>query len=275
MSLKNSIKLVGVDLDGTLLTDDKTLCDGTVDMINSLSKRGIHFVPITGRPFSGIPTCIKEIDKIEYAITSNGSQIIEMKSEKSIFSFPISNEKTLEIINILEADDCMYEAFADNVGYIKKEEFEQHKKRFSGTPFGEYLFASRRVVPSIKALFDGTEKQADEIFILCDSAEIRDNLARKMDKISGIQLCLIADKFLEITKENVDKGEALATLCNHLCIDLGNTIAFGDGENDLQFLTRAGVAVAMENAVPCVKEKADIITKSNNNNGVLEILRQI
>lgn len=271
----NNIKLVGVDLDGTLLDDNKELTPELVEIIKELSKNGVHIVPITGRPLSGVPRCIREIEEIEYAITSNGSQITDVRTGKALFSFPIDNKTANEIIDILEQEDCMYEVFADSVGYIKQEEYDHHKKRFAGTPFGEYLFESRRVTPSIKKLFSTSSKDADEVFILCNDEEIRNSIADKMRKINDIQLCLIADKFLEITNKGTDKGNALEALCNHLNIDLQNTIAFGDGENDLQFLEKAGIAVAMANAVDEVKQKADIITKSNNDNGVYEILKQL
>lgn len=274
MDLKN-IRLVGVDLDGTLLNDDKELTEELKNAIKKLTDKGIYFVPITGRPLSGIPDCIREIDEIEFAITSNGSQITNLRTDTAIFSFPIDNKTTNEIIDILENENCMYEVFADSVGYIKQEEYDSHKKRFSGTPFGEYLFQSRRVTPSIKELFSSTDKEADEIFILCENEEDRNRIAYQMAQIKSIQLCLIADKFLEITKKNVDKGNALETLCKHFKIKLEDTIAFGDGENDLQFMEKAGIAIAMENAVDEVKQKADFITKSNNDNGVYEILKQI
>ena len=86
---------------------------------------------------------------------------------------------------------------------------------------------------------------------------------------------MLADRFLEITKAGTDKGTALQMLCKHLGIGLNEVIAFGDGENDLQFLQKAGTAVAMGNAVDCVKEMADIITDTNDNNGVEKALKDL
>ena len=64
-------------------------------------------------------------------------------------------------------------------------------------------------------------------------------------------------------------------LCNHLKIGLDKVIAFGDGENDLQFLNKAGTAVAMGNATDSVKSQADIVTDTNNNQGVLKALKNL
>lgn len=270
-----NIKFVGVDLDGTLLRDDKTLCPSAEEIINSLAKRGIYFVPITGRPYSGIPDCVKKLDAVEYIISSNGARILNSKTDEELFSFALSNEKTMELISILRDADCMFEAFADNVGYVEKELYDYYVREFKGTPIGDYIFSSRKITDSIEGLFEGTGKQADEIFIDCRTPQVRADILKRIEGVEGIQHCSLGDRFLEITKKGTDKGEAMAVLCDYLGVDLKDTIAFGDGENDLQFLEKAGFSVAMENAFPCVKEKADIITKSNNDNGVCEILKLI
>lgn len=275
MDLKNKIKLIGVDLDGTLLRDDKSLCDGAHKVIVSAAQRGMYVVPITGRPFSGIPDCIRNIDEIKYIISSNGAQIIHAESGESIFSFPLSNEKCNEIIDIFSRTDCMFEAFADNVGYIEQDVYDYYVKTYMGTPVGDYIFSSRRVTESIPALFRGTGRTADEMFAICKNTQIRAELAAVLDKIDGIQYCMLGDRFIEVTKKGTDKGEALEVLCDFLGVSLSQTIAFGDGENDLQFLKKAGIAVAMANAFDSVKAHADIIAKSNNDNGVCEIIKML
>ncbi|MFR5876849.1 MAG: Cof-type HAD-IIB family hydrolase [Eubacterium sp.] len=275
MNLKNKIKLIGVDLDGTLLRDDKSLCDGAEEIIRAAAGRGIYIVPITGRPFSGIPECIRDIKEIKYIISSNGAQIINAESEKSIFSFPLSNKKSNEIIDILGRTDCMFEAFADNVGYIEQNVYDYYVKTYKGTPVGEYIFSSRRVTESISALFKGTDRTADEIFAICKSEQVRTELVTVLDRIDDIQYCRLGDRFIEVTKKGTDKGEALEALCGYLGLSLSQTMAFGDGENDLQFLKKAGIAVAMANAFDGVKAHADIIAKSNNDNGVCEIIGKL
>lgn len=275
MIQNRNIKFVGVDLDGTLLRDDKTLCDGAEKLINSLAERGIHFVPITGRPYSGIPGCVKRLDAVEYIISSNGAKIMEAKTDRELFSFSLSNNKTLELISIMRNNNCMFEVFADHVGYAEKELYDYYVREFTDTPIGDYIFSSRKITPSLEALFEGTDRQADEVFIDCRNPQARDDILKSIAGVSGISHCSLGDRFLEILKQGTDKGEAMAVLCDYLGVGLEETIAFGDGENDLQFLEKAGVAVAMENAFPCIKEKADIITKSNNDNGVCEILKLI
>lgn len=99
--MTDRIKLIGIDLDGTFLKDDKTLCDGAADTIRRAAEAGICTVPITGRPFSGIPQCIRDIDEIKYVICSNGSEIIDFKSGKSIYSSTLDNETVNKILAVL------------------------------------------------------------------------------------------------------------------------------------------------------------------------------
>ena len=230
---------------------------------------------ITGRPFSGIPQCIRDIDEIKYVICSNGSEIIDFKSGKSIYSSTLDNETVNKILAVLNQRGCLYEVFADGYGYIDKAVYGFYKEKYTGTVIGEYIFSSRKECDSTAALFTSADKTADEVFIICNDDEDRRKIKAEFESFDNVQFCLLADRFLEITKKGTDKGAALKKICEHLKIDTAQTIAFGDGENDLQFLEVAGTAVAMANAVDSVKQKADIVTKSNNENGVCTVLNDL
>lgn len=270
-----SIKLVGVDLDGTFLRDDKTISPSAGKITEQLYNRGILLVPITGRPLNGVPQCIRDIPQIEYIICSNGAQLIDLKSGKSLCSYTISNKKSNEIIRLLQNTDCFFEAFADGVGYVEPMVYKYYEEAYKNTVLWDYIYTSRQLVDSVAALFDGTGRCADEFFITCKSNEVRNKLKAELTESGGIQLCELGDCFIEITRIGTDKGNALAALCDMLKIDVKDTIAFGDGENDMQLMQRAGIAVAMHNAHICIKQKADIIAKSNNDDGVVEILEKI
>lgn len=273
--LPRQIKLIGADLDGTLLNDDKQLCAGAADTIRKAVHSGIHFVPITGRPLSGIPECIRNFKEIEYLICSNGAQIIRNETGESLFSFAIPNDTCRQLIGIFRSLGCMFEPFADGVGYCEEHIFEYYKATYADTVIADYIFSSRKVVPAIEPLFADGTREADEFFINCTAPEIRTALERILDKMPALQYCNLGDRFMEITKKGTDKGEALAKICALLGVDLQNTVAFGDGENDLLFLEKAGIAVAMENAFPSVKEKADMVAESNNHNGVCKIIERL
>lgn len=271
----NEIKLIGTDLDGTLLCDDKTLSAATINALQKAYCKGIHIVPITGRPLQGVPKCVRELEQIEYIIASNGASIYDVKNGKEIYSFAIDSKKSRTLIDEMRKLDCMFEPFADGVGYTEQYVFDYYMDVFKGTPLEDYFTSSRRICSSYEELFDGKSRRADELFINCSAPEIRCKVIDVTHKIGGLQYCNLGDRFIEITRLGTDKGNALRAICNHLGVDIKNTVAFGDGENDLQFLQAAGTAVAMENAFPIIKQNADIIAKSNNNDGVADIIFQI
>lgn len=271
----NQIRLAGLDLDGTLLKNDKTLSERTVTALKNAYKNGITLVPVTGRPLSGIPECITSLDEIRYVISTNGAQITDIKNGASVYSSPIENASALEIICEAEKRNLSYEVFADGVGYIENEVMQKYMQVYAGTPVGEYILASRQIVADVKALFAEKKKSADEIFIVCENKNERNALAKSLEKYSAVQLCLLEDCFLEVTKKGTDKGRSLEILCDYLNIPIEFAAAFGDGENDVSFLRAAGVAVAMGNASEKLKALADITAPSNENDGVAAILEKI
>ena len=270
-----SIDLIATDLDGTLLNDGKQLTAETVRALQAAREKGIHIVPITGRPFRGVPQCVRELDSIEYIITSNGANIYDVKSGALLFSYAIDSKKSLLLIDGLRRLDCMFEPFADGAGYTEQHIFDFYIATFTGTPLEDYFFSSRIICNSYEELFDGKSREADEFFVNCKTPEIRESVIALADEIGGLQHCTLGDRFVEITKAGTDKGAALRAICSWLDVDINNTIAFGDGENDLRLLQSAGTAVAMENGFGCIKEHADIVAKSNNENGVAKVIFEI
>lgn len=268
-------KMIGLDLDGTLLKDDKSIDAKTKEYLETLSANGVHIVPITGRPLSGVPDCVRNIKGVDYIISNNGSKTVLNSTNETLFSLAMDNATSKRVIESVRQTGAIFEVFLNHYGYCEKFVFDHYKEVYTGTVLGDYIFSSRKQVDSLLTLFDDKNAEADEIFIICKDNDDREIIKAQTDKISGIQYCMLADRFLEITKNGTDKGTALEMLCNHLKIGLDKVIAFGDGENDLQFLNKAGTAVAMGNATDSVKSQADIVTDTNNNQGVLKALKNL
>lgn len=268
-------KMIGLDLDGTLLKDDKSIDTKTKEYLETLSANGVHIVPITGRPLSGVPDCVRNIKGVDYIISNNGSKTVLNSTNETLFSLAMDNTTSKRVIEAVRQTGAIFEVFLNHYGYCEKFVFDHYKEVYTGTVLGDYIFSSRKQVDSLMTLFDDKSAEADEVFIICKDNDDREIIKARTDKISGIQYCMLADRFLEITKNGTDKGTALELLCNHLKIKLDKVIALGDGENDLQFLNKAGTAVAMGNASDSVKAQADIITDTNNNQGVLKALKNL
>lgn len=275
MELKNKISLVGVDLDGTLLRNDKTISEETKKAVKSAFERGITVVPVTGRPLCGIPQFILDMPEIRYVISTNGARITDIKADKTVYESPLSEEKTAQLIEY--ATDCGYdfEAFAEGIGYIEPALMKKHLEAYGNSPIADYIKTSRKTVESIKEFFEKTEKCADEIFITLSDRAKRDELFEKMSPDREIQLCCLEQRFLEVTKKGTDKGTAFNYLREMLGIDKNATAAFGDNDNDTLFLKSAAVSFVMGNAADKLKKSADIIAPSNEDDGVAFILNKM
>lgn len=272
MTLENKILLVGIDLDGTLLRNDKTISERTAKSLINAAERGIHIVPVTGRPLSGIPKCITDLGVCDYAITTNGAVITRLKTGECIYSAPIEHEKAVIIMSELEKNKIDYETFADGAGYLKPSLMAKYHEKYGGSPVGEYIRLSRKVFEDPLDEFKKQRKCADEIFIICESSHQRELLAAEFRKNMDVQICLLEDTFLEITRRGTDKGCAFDFLRKHLGILSQNTAAFGDNANDLALLEAAGVSVAMGNASDYVKQRADMVADTNEKDGVAKLL---
>lgn len=275
MELKNKISLVGVDLDGTLLRNDKTISEETKKAVKSAFERGITVVPVTGRPLCGIPQFILDMPEIRYVISTNGARITDIKADKTVYESPLSNDKTAELIEY--ATDCGYdfEAFAEGIGYIEPALMKKHLEAYGKSPIADYIKTSRKTVESIKEFFEKTGKCADEIFITLSDRAKRDELFEQMSSDREIQLCCLEERFLEVTKKGTDKGTAFDYLREMLGIEKNATAAFGDNDNDSLFLKSAAVSVVMGNAADKLKNCADIIAPSNEDDGVAFILNKM
>lgn len=268
-----NIKLIGVDLDATLLKDHNIIDEYTLSILKKAHDKGIHIVPITGRPYAGLPKSVTESGLMDYAITTNGAYITSLKDGKRLFTSEIEPNKVLELIDKLNDFKCKIEVFAEDYGHVEPEHYQFYKDNYTGTDLESYIFSSRKVKESIKD-YVNKGNACGELFAIFEDSQARDKALKSCQAIEGIQICRLSDKFLEITKAGVNKGEALEKLCNILGVSLCDTIAFGDGENDLEFLAKAGISVAMENACDKVKTQADIIAPSNLDSGVGIILNK-
>ena len=108
-SENTTIRLVAVDMDGTLLHDDKSISDYTLDVLRKIVKKGVILVPASGRPIGGMKEAVlNNVDGIQYAICSNGAMLMDVPEEKSICETGISTEKAVEAIAYLEQFQWLY-----------------------------------------------------------------------------------------------------------------------------------------------------------------------
>ena len=120
----NDIKLIVLDLDGTLLNSKKELSPGNFAALEAAAAKGIYVVPCTGRFFKAMPECIRSLPFLHYAITINGADIYDAKADKSLYCAPITPERADEVFAALDTLPVIYDCFQDGWGWMDRKFYE-------------------------------------------------------------------------------------------------------------------------------------------------------
>ena len=267
------IRMIGLDLDGTLLTGDKRLTEGNREALTRAAESGVIVVPVTGRPLSGIPEQIRELPFIRYMITSNGAVTTDRSGGYPIRERCMARETAEKTLRAAEGDGVIREFFAGGYGYHDHSTRKLLWKRFERTPVLSYLEKSRIPVEDLYEELSGKER-IENLSIMCSSPEEKERILARVRGISGIRIIYPWPTDLEITSSEADKGEALLSLAQMLGCRREEVMAMGDGNNDLGLMKAAGLSVAMGNSAPEVVEAADYVTKDNEHDGVALAVRR-
>lgn len=267
-----AIKLIALDLDGTLLTTDKRLTDRTRKALSVCAAKGIHIVPATGRAREGIPQEIVELPGVRYAITANGAAMIDLENGRQIGSFCIPWNKAAELVGALRTYPVMCDAYISGRGKCE-ERFLYELEEYGLQPeICRLIRETRDIVTDLKAYIAENQCAVDKINLTFKKSELENGLKEKLRLMleEDSQLMVTSSmKFnLELNDRCATKGGGLTFLSSHLGLKKEEMMAFGDGENDVTMLQTAGISVAMGNSISFLKEQADFVTSSNDQDGV-------
>lgn len=262
--MKHKIKMIGFDLDGTLLTDQKELGEYTVQILKRAVEEGIVILPITGRPLCGLPKEVTGLTGLRYAITANGARILDLKNAAVLKEQLVSVETAEKILDILGNYDSLREIYYDGTGYAEREKLEQIDHFFEEGPMAEYVRSTRQPVENLMDKFRKESREVDKVQgVFADLGE-REAALDEIRKLEGVTITGALHNNIEVNAAGVDKGNALLWLAQYLGIAPEETMAFGDGNNDITLLEKAGTGVAMKNGIEEVKHAADRITEKTN-----------
>lgn len=262
--MKHKIKMIGFDLDGTLLTDQKELGEYTVQILKRAVEEGIVILPITGRPLCGLPEEVTGLPGLRYAITANGARILDLKNAAVLKEQLVSVEKAEKILDILGNYDSLREIYYDGTGYAEREKLEQIDHFFEEGPMAEYVRSTRQPVENLMDKFRQESREVDKVQgVFADLGE-REAALDEIRKLEGVTITGALHNNIEVNAAGVDKGNALLWLAQYLGIEPEETMAFGDGNNDITLLEKAGTGVAMKNGIEEVKHAADRVTEKTN-----------
>jgi len=263
--MNSPIKLIMIDLDGTLLNRESRITPETLGVLKTLQKKGILVTLASGRTYSSMLPYALELGGDAPLASYNGAWIRQPRGNQETLVHHTLPEPTarqaLEILrqrglhaNVYINDELIVE---NNNDYIREYGFS---KRVKYRIISSFDSLSPFNPTKILAIDDDTEK----------IARIRDELSKETDA----EIFRSSSVFCEILPAGIDKGWALDFFCARLGITPAEVIAFGDQENDITMLKKAGTGVAMANALDSVKEAADALAPAHHEDGVARFLME-
>ena len=262
-------KMVLSDLDGTLLRGDKSISDYTERTLRRLTDSGAWFVPATGRCLSVVPTEIRRLSFLRYAICGNGSVIHNLEHHRTLHRDCLTLEQVESILDILYPMQCATDCHInDDQVIMSRHHLDTLETRIPSAGVRAYMRRTR--IPADD--FRGEIREARSIHKIHTMFYRESDLQKAREWLRSAFPTLTitnSNSFnIELTSPTANKGTAMQILADYLGVSQEQTMAFGDASNDSFMLKAAGKGVAMENAEAGVLACADDITLSNENDGV-------
>jgi len=267
--MTKSRKILVLDIDGTLVNSKKEITPATLEHLIKIQEQG-HIVALaSGRPYPGMKAYAKQLKLQEYGgyvLSFNGGKVINCKTDEVVFQKAIPNSY-LKVI---------YQYAVDNrLGMVTYKGDEV----LTGTEIDEYMEYEARLNSMIIHRVDNFLDEVDFDMTKClltaepSKAEICE---RELKELLAPDLNVFRSEpyFIEITTKGVDKAESVDKLVNSLGMKKEDTICCGDGFNDLTMVQYGGVGVAMDNAQQIVKDNADYITASCDEDGIVQVIKE-
>jgi len=264
------IKLIAIDLDGTLLNDKKEISKTNQEVLAQAKAKGVKIVLCTGRPLKAILPYLDVLDlrsSGDYSITFNGGLVQKNDTGEIVDKQTLSVADVQDLLAVAETIDMPLDVLADDVVLC----------------FPTSL-THQTIYPTLNPLlvFQPTDKQSVSAKTLYNKAVVaydQEELDQWIPKIPAefkerYEVIKTRSNLLEFMPKGVTKAYGIQLLAQELGIEPAEVMAIGDEENDLSMIAYAGVGVAMGNAISAVKEAADVVTATNEEDGVAKIVSE-
>lgn len=264
-----SIKLVAVDIDGTLITDDRKVTSQVFEAVQEAKANDVQVVIATGRPIAGVTGLLEELNLNQigsYVITFNGGLVQDAETGEEIVKETMSYEDYLDI-------EFLSRKIGLHMHAITKEGIYTANRNI-----GKYTVHESTLV-NMPIFYRTPEEMASKEIVkmmMIDEPDVLDAAIKNIPKEFYDKYNIVKSTpfYLEFMLKSVSKGNAIIHLAEKLGLDMDQTMAIGDAENDRAMLEVVGNPVVMENGSPELKKIAKYITKSNNESGVAYAIRE-
>ena len=265
-----SYKLIALDIDGTLINSSHQLTDGVKRAIKKAKEKGVKVVLCTGRPLKGVEQFLDELNLKEegdYAATFNGALVQDTFTENPISHLTLKYEDLIDLYNLSLEVGCRSHFYDTKTLYTFNKDISDYTVLESQLTGAHLNFAT---------LDEISKDISMSKFMMIDHPEILDECIKKIPKKYYEKYTIVRStpSFLEFLNPKANKGSGISLLADELGITKDEIICVGDAGNDKHMIEYAGLGVAMGNATEEIKELADYITLSNNEDGVAHVINK-
>lgn len=268
------IKMIALDLDGTTLHSDHQLSPRTMAAFKASMDKGVHIVISTGRVFSALPKVLFDIEGLEYVINSNGAQITELATMKRIYENYMKPEVVEQVVGILRGSGISVETFVDGYAYADADEFYAIRDHGSTFRDANYVLTTRHPIPNILDFMLDNKDRIENISLNFEFDEDKNKMWPILAAIDDMTLTSSFSHNFEMGGPTTSKADALKFLMDRLGITKDHLMACGDSPNDSRMIQLARIGVVMGNASDHMKEQADYVTDTNNEDGVAKAIEK-
>lgn len=274
----STIKVIAMDVDGTLTNGQKVVTPKTKEALLKAQDNGAILILASGRPTTGLLDLAKELDMENHhglLVCFNGSKVIDCQTMNVLFNEPMSVEEGRAVLEHMKKFDRV-RPMIDKGEYMYVNNVYDNMIMFNGAPFDVMQYESRGgkfKLCEVDDLAAFADYPLNKILTTADPEYLQEHYKEMMEPFKDSLSCMFTGPFyFEFTAKGIDKAKALDTVLRPLGYTPENMIAFGDGHNDASMVKYAGVGVAMENAVQDLKDVADFVTLSNEDDGIAHAL---
>ena len=272
--MKQDIKVIAMDLDGTALNHQKQLTERTRTAIQNAAKSGIQIVVATGRTFSSLAPEVLAMPEITCAITSNGA-VVNRIPDGAVLLHNYPNPETVsEIAGMIQGEKIDTEVCTGGQAYIGQSYYDRVLEGKTNRDV-QYVKTTRHPVPDIYQFLLEHRVAIENINLNFKTLEEKQQWQQRFQKLPGVTPTSSFLFNVELGGATTSKAHALQALLDEWQMTSQQVMAFGDSENDLGMIQLAGIGVAMANGMEEVRQAADILAESNEEDGVAKIIEQL
>lgn len=270
--MDKNFKLMVLDVEGTLLNSKNQVDSKTVEAIKTTAIEDKTFAIATGRTLSTLEPYLKNLSGIRYGIIEGGALIYDFWNQKIILRRTHRPDTVRAIVKLIESEKMLVQVAINGKKFIDlndvkrlgefdiaKYDYEKYAEKVSN--IAQFMLNNVEEIEKISIYHRNANERAKTINLLYNSKQ-------------QIEMLGARDALLEIFPLNINKGSGLKELCKIMSISPKNVVAVGSDENDVEFLQSVGLAVAMGNAIPYIKEICEKTVSDNDSGGCAEAIEK-